>query len=219
MYLFPAAIGICFNLETETEKDKIHEEGEYWIWLRSSCVPWIPGYTWRFKYLPKGTQSLKTKVHMTNITKSSLFYADCCKLVIVFSSYNKRFWYHFDHFSLHYSPKRGAVHYVMPTSKFSPSIWLFSIILLFLLTVNMEVTFNFKIKYQSSPFLFIDVFFYYTDSQRESLYIVFTPAFFKSWLFLCSFCLSFFLCRLPFWQRHIVLPVSQKTCHHQKFVF
>ena len=28
-----------------------------------------------------------------------------------------------------------------------------------------------------------------------------------------------FLCRLPFWQRHIVLPVSQKTCHHQKFVF
>ena len=27
-----------------------------------------------------------------------------------------------------------------------------------------------------------------------------------------------FLCRLPFWQRHIVLPVSQKTCH-QKFVF
>ena len=28
-----------------------------------------------------------------------------------------------------------------------------------------------------------------------------------------------FLCRLPFWQRHIVLPVSQKTCHHRKFVF
>ena len=27
-----------------------------------------------------------------------------------------------------------------------------------------------------------------------------------------------FSCRLPFWQRHIVLPVSQKTCH-QKFVF
>ena len=32
------------------------------------------------------------------------------------------------------------------------------------------------------------------------------------------YCL-WFLCRLPFWQRHIVLPVSQKTCHHQKFVF
>ena len=30
---------------------------------------------------------------------------------------------------------------------------------------------------------------------------------------------SRFLCRLPFWQRHIVLPVSQKTCHHQKCVF
>ena len=31
--------------------------------------------------------------------------------------------------------------------------------------------------------------------------------------------LTKFLCRLPFWHRHIVLPVSQKTCHHQKFVF
>ena len=30
---------------------------------------------------------------------------------------------------------------------------------------------------------------------------------------------SQFLCRLPFLQRHIVLPVSQKTCHHQKFIF
>ena len=28
-----------------------------------------------------------------------------------------------------------------------------------------------------------------------------------------------FLCRLPFWQRHIVLAVSQKTCHHLKIVF
>ena len=34
---------------------------------------------------------------------------------------------------------------------------------------------------------------FYTDSRRESLYIVFAPAFFESWLFLCLFFLPFFL--------------------------
>ena len=31
---------------------------------------WLPGYTQRFIYLHKGTQSLETRVHMTNLTRS-----------------------------------------------------------------------------------------------------------------------------------------------------
>ena len=39
--------------------------------------------------------------------------------------------------------------------------------------------------------------------------------------FVIKICYLFWLilCRLPFLQRHIVLPVSQKTRHHQKFIF
>ena len=50
---------------------------------------------------------------------------------------------------------------------------------------------------------------YYTDSSRRSMYIVFTPAFFESWLFLCSFCLfSFFLS--AFVCSHFFGPVIEK---------
>ena len=37
------------------------------IWLSLFCVPWFPGYAWRFIYLQKGTQSLETREHMTNL--------------------------------------------------------------------------------------------------------------------------------------------------------
>ena len=41
------------------------------IWLSLSCVPWFPGYTWRIIiYLQKHKQSLETRVHMTNLTRS-----------------------------------------------------------------------------------------------------------------------------------------------------
>ena len=44
------------------------------IWLSLSFVPWIPGYKWIFIFLQKGTsQSLETRVHMTNLTRSHLF--------------------------------------------------------------------------------------------------------------------------------------------------
>ena len=43
------------------------------IWLSLSCVLWCPGYTWCFTYLQKGTQSLETLVHMTNLTRSDIW--------------------------------------------------------------------------------------------------------------------------------------------------
>ena len=43
---------------------------EYGIWLSLSYVPWFSGYTWRFIYLHRDTQSLKTRVHMTILTGS-----------------------------------------------------------------------------------------------------------------------------------------------------
>ena len=57
-------------------------------------------------------------------------------------------------------------------------------------------------------------FTFYTDSQRESLYIVFTPAFFESWIFLCLFFLSAFLSFfLPFFFvcSHFFGPVIEKS--------
>ena len=51
----------------------LSDEMKYlWIWLRLSCVPWFQEYTWRFIYLQKGTQSLETSVHLTNLTRSDL---------------------------------------------------------------------------------------------------------------------------------------------------
>ena len=38
------------------------------IWLSWSCVPWFLGYRWLFI---KHTQSLETRVHMTNLTRSN----------------------------------------------------------------------------------------------------------------------------------------------------
>ena len=42
------------------------------ILVSLSCIPWFLRYTWRFVYLQKGTQPLKTRVHMTDLTRSNL---------------------------------------------------------------------------------------------------------------------------------------------------
>ena len=57
--------------------------------------------------------------------------------------------------------------------------------------------------------------YFYTDSSRRSMYIVFTPAFFESWLFLCLFflsaCLFFFLslCVRTFWDPWLKKSINQ----------
>ena len=42
------------------------------IWWSLACVPWILGYMWCLINLLKGTQSLETRVHKTNLTRSKI---------------------------------------------------------------------------------------------------------------------------------------------------